>query len=88
MECSSCENIFSNKYTLATHQKNSKICGKGDKFKCELCNKILTSKTMLITHTAVCKSNTDRKELINTKLVEYELKIEYLERKLKTRQIN
>lgn len=83
MECDNCENIFSNKYTLATHQKNSKTCGKGDKFKCELCGKLLTSKTRLLTHTALCKSNTDRKEIMNTRIIEYETKIESLERQLK-----
>ena len=83
MECDKCKNIFSNKYTLVTHQKNSKTCGDGNKFKCEFCNKLLSSKTRLLTHTALCKLNTNKKELISTKLLEYEVKIESLERRLK-----
>ena len=82
MECHSCNKILSNKYKLAEHHKNSKTCGTEERFKCELCSKLLSSKIRLHTHMAICKANTDRKEITNSRLVEYELKIESLERQL------
>lgn len=90
MECEGCNKTFSTKYTLAIHQKSSKSCGNGEKFKCEMCDKLFTSKLRLRTHGAICKATPNRQEVINSKLAEYEIKIESLERALKdkTEQLN
>lgn len=83
MNCDRCDKVFSNKYTLATHLKNSKTCGGETSFVCELCSKSLSSKNRLKIHTATCKANTDRKEITNTIIEEYKARIESLEKQLK-----
>lgn len=85
MNCEHCDKTFSNKYTLATHLKNSKSCGVESQYVCEICSKNLSSKNRLKIHTATCKANTDRKEHTNTIVEEYKARIEFLERQLKTK---
>jgi hypothetical protein len=60
MECKFCKHKFSNKQNLRWHQQTAKYClkiqGKSqdNKFKCELCSKVLTSKFRLGTHMKTC----------------------------------
>lgn len=87
MECDHCNKIFSNKYTLATHK--SKMTNERQ-FTCSFCDKSLSSKERLTKHMELCKSNTQRDEIRNTRIIDYEAKINYLERQLadKTSQLN
>ena len=87
MECDHCNKVFSNKYTLATHK--SKLSNE-TQFKCSFCDKSLSSKERLVKHMVLCKSNTERDEIRNTRIIDYEAKIKALERQLvdKTSQLN
>lgn len=85
MDCDRCGKVFSSKYTLATHMKNSKTCGENNEYVCEMCTKRLSSKNRLMIHIDTCKANTDRKELTNAVIAEYKLKIESLEKQLKSK---
>ena len=62
MECSYCNKIFSNKYSLNTHKKTAKYCLKIQdenveiiNFQCDYCQKILSTKQHLLTHLISCK---------------------------------
>jgi hypothetical protein len=59
-------------------------------FTCSFCDKSLSSKERLTKHMELCKSNTQRDEIRNTRIIDYEAKINYLERQLadKTSQLN
>ena len=60
MECNKCNNIFRCKSSLIKHQKSAKYCSKGEKqesltvYLCEFCNKLLSSKRGLHSHTEIC----------------------------------
>ena len=59
MECQFCNAILKNKYSLAIHQKKAKYClikqGKSnDKYKCEYCDKTLSTKQHLEVHYISC----------------------------------
>ena len=87
MECDHCNKLFSNKYTLATHK--AKLTGE-QQYTCEFCNKSLSSKERLTKHMALCRSNVERDTIRNTRMLEYEAKIESLQRQLadKTAQLD
>jgi hypothetical protein len=84
MECQFCKKIYSNQYTLKTHQTTTKKCillqnEVGNKinekqFKCSYCDKILSSKARLDTHYSTCKSKlkTESKKIIAEKEDELE----------------
>jgi hypothetical protein len=62
MDCQFCNNSFSNKYTLRTHQLNSKKCLKlqtnqtvNSSLQCSFCEKIMSSKIRFEGHLAICK---------------------------------
>jgi hypothetical protein len=62
MECCYCKKIFSNKFTLNTHQKTTKYCLKlqnteieKNNFECNYCKKILYTNQHLSTHLNICK---------------------------------
>jgi hypothetical protein len=62
MDCKYCNNQFKNKYALTSHQNKAKYCliiqGKINKtegiFKCDICNKILSTKQYLEIHKEKC----------------------------------
>lgn len=62
MKCEYCEKEFSNKYTLSTHQSNTKYClekqGKSlsEKNKCNYCKQIFTTVQRLDIHLQNCKT--------------------------------
>jgi hypothetical protein len=70
LKCEFCDIEFTKKYNLIYHQKTSKSClSKQDKinisFKCNYCDKILTTQTRLNTHINICKiriKNEDREK--------------------------
>ena len=63
--CNFCNKSFKNKTTLHTHQKTAKFCLekqgiKNNEYKCEHCDKILTTQARLITHINTCKIKDDK----------------------------
>lgn len=86
MECEICKKSFVSKYSLANHQRTAKFCLKikgeeNTEFKCEHCDKVLSTKLRLDTHMKVC-SNSVTKPLYD-RIKELEAKVEQLENKLK-----
>ena len=77
MECQFCKKIYSNQYTLKTHQQTTKKCillqkqienaleNKTNeiKYKCSYCDKILSSKARLDTHYSSCKSKIKKESI-------------------------
>lgn len=66
LRCSFCDKEFKSKSSLDFHQKNTKSClekqGKiNDNYKCQHCNKILSTLTRLNTHIDVCKVKLNKK---------------------------
>lgn len=59
MICNNCQNTFSSKWSLKTHQKNAKYCLKNvlPLFICEYCNINLSSKQRLTSHIKTCGNN-------------------------------
>ena len=60
--CEYCNTEFKNKSSLNYHQKNTKYClekqgKKPDKFVCNLCEKVLSSKQILEQHQVICVKN-------------------------------
>ncbi len=60
--CNFCTKTFKTKSSLNYHQLNAKFClelqnKKQDKFKCDYCHKILSSKHVLEIHISKCQSN-------------------------------
>lgn len=58
--CEFCDKNFKNKTTLLTHQKTAKFCLekqgiKNEDYKCEHCNKVLSTHARLMTHINICK---------------------------------
>lgn len=65
--CQFCENKFTNKYSMASHQKTAKYClvlqGKTiTKYVCSICNKNLSDKRRLEIHQKRCEIPHDNKE--------------------------
>ena len=73
MECTYCHNLYSNKYTLRTHQTTSKKCIEiqeeitstiiQKRFVCKFCDKQLTSNERLQKHMDICKRRPSEEEL-------------------------
>ena len=61
MECQYCKSLFSGNSSLLLHQKSAKYCLKIQEdfkpkvFKCECCEKVLSTKHRLSTHKFICK---------------------------------
>jgi dUTPase len=62
VECPNCRKSFSTKQSLSTHMKTAKSCidQKNLKkvFQCNYCNKVLSSKQMLLYHDGICSMKT------------------------------
>ena len=71
--CNYCNKSFSSQYTLAFHQKTAKYCIAiqsrnnnvtiSDKYACEFCEKIVTTKSNLLTHLLSCKVKQEHDKL-------------------------
>jgi hypothetical protein len=65
--CFYCNNLFTNKNILKSHQKTAKyclvlqgkICIKEKKFECNICSKVLSSKKNFENHIIICKNKTN-----------------------------
>ena len=61
MDCDFCKKTFASKSNLYTHQKTAKFClklqGKDNEknFDCKYCDKVLTQRSSLEDHIAICK---------------------------------
>jgi hypothetical protein len=92
--CNFCANTFTTKSYLNYHQKKAKYCLQlqgnisGTIFRCEYCDKQLSSEKRLNTHYDICKSysNLSIKEKYEEKLSEKERYIEKLEQTIKDLQ--
>jgi hypothetical protein len=96
MECIYCKKIYSNVYTLSTHQKTARYClikqneKKGittnEFYHCEFCSKELTTKNRLETHKKVCKvkKSTQTNDMIYS---QQSLQSELNEAKLKIKEL-
>ena len=71
MECMYCKKIYSNAYTLLTHQRTTRTCLNKQKehgvnleklYACLFCEKNMTSKKRLETHLIVCKLKKNKEE--------------------------
>lgn len=73
-ECPKCGKRFSTKQSLSTHMKTAMSCVDKDKqrkiFQCNYCQKVLSSKQMLLYHDGICSRKTQH---------EYEKKLEQLQ---------
>ena len=62
VSCPNCQRSFSTKQSLSTHMKTAKSCidQKHQKkvFQCNYCNKVLSSKQMLLYHDGICSMKT------------------------------
>ena len=84
MNCEYCNTNFKNKSSLKYHQKNTKYCleiqgKKQDKFICNLCEKVLSSKQMLDHHQTICVKN---KREINLEILSQENEETILKQKI------
>jgi hypothetical protein len=69
MNCEFCNNVFSNKQNLNSHQKKAKYCLKiqgksndNNKFKCSICNSVFTSSYNLKRHKKICENDSIAKK--------------------------
>ena len=72
MSCQYCKSIFSGNSALLLHQKSAKYCLKIQEetkpkvFKCDACEKVLTTKHRLSTHRDICKKIIPEKVIENS----------------------
>ena len=99
MECQFCNAILKNKYSLAIHQKKAKYClikqGKSnDKYKCEYCDKSLSTKQHLEVHYISCSqkkiqdSLSTNSQKYTSKILDLEKDNKYLRDEIKKQQNN
>ena len=99
MECQFCNAILKNKYSLVIHQKKAKYClikqGKSnDKYKCEYCDKTLSTKQHLEVHYISCSqkkiqdSLSTNSQKYTSKILDLEKDNKYLRDEIKKQQNN
>lgn len=85
LQCVYCNNEFSNKQNLNTHQHKAKYCLKiqgqesqnKDKYICIYCNKKFSMKHHLKNHTKICIENKGKIYSLEKKIIELQSKLEF-----------
>jgi hypothetical protein len=95
VRCNFCNEDFKNNKTLTAHKKNAKYCIEKQKkdllveFKCEKCDKVLSSKQRLKSHSDICNIKPmeiilleEQNKILVAQNLEYKLQIQDLQNKL------